>query len=202
MDNKVRELGMVKLIQIQPSGLIVRSVENEIYDPSRRVEVSSLFITSLGVEAVSSNGERVLDIHHIDHPDKAYDNEDLVSIGFTSHYEAMRNRFGKHVIDGTAGENIVVEFEQEVWMDNIGKQIAIENAKTGEKTYFDVTRFAAPCDNFSHFVADKQDERLPAADLKSTLQFLNDGRRGFLLVLSADQISATVQAGDRVFAVC
>jgi len=202
MDNKVRELGMVKLIQIQPSGLIVRSVENEIYDPSRRVEVSSLFITSLGVEAVSSNGERVLDIHHIDHPDKAYDDEDLVSIGFTSHYEAMRNRFGKHVIDGTAGENIVVEFEQEVWMDNIGQQIAIENSNTGEKTYFDVTRFAAPCNNFSHFVADKQDERLPAAELKSTLQFLNDGRRGFLLVLSADQISATVQAGDRVFAVC
>ena len=60
----------------------------------------------------------MLDIHHdINHPDKAYDDDDLVSIGFTSHYKAMRERFGAHIEDGTAGENIIIEYDQEVWME-------------------------------------------------------------------------------------
>ena len=83
----------------------------------------------------------------------------------------------------------------------LAQQIAIENAETGQKIFLDVLSFAAPCEEFSHFVANSQHEKLPAAELKSTLQFLNNGRRGFLLVLSNDQETATVQAGDRVFAV-
>ena len=143
----------------------------------------------------------MLDIHHINHPDKAYDDDDLVSIGFTSHYEAMRERFGEHMEDGTAGENIIIEYDQEVWMEDLGQKIAIENAETGQKILLDVLSFAAPCEEFSHFVANSQHEKLPAAELKATLQFLNNGRRGFLLVLGAGQEVATVQAGDRVFAV-
>jgi len=62
-------------------------------------------------------------------------------------------------------------------------------------------KFAKPCNEFSHFATNSQHERLPAADLKSTLQFLNNGRRGFLLVLSGGQENATVQPGDTVFVV-
>jgi len=200
MAKNKRELGTVKLVQIQPSGLIVQTEAGEVYDPSRRVEVDRLLVTSLGIEAVI-DGERVLDIHHIDHPDKAYDNKDLVSIGFTSHYDAMGKRFGEHMVDGVAGENIIIEYDLEIWMEDLGKQIIIENVKTGKRSLFDVVRFAAPCDEFSHFVANSQHERLPAADLKSTLQFLNDGRRGFLLVLSKGQESATVEPGDMVWGV-
>ncbi len=36
-----------------------------------------------------------MDIHHLDHPDKEYDDDDLVCIGFTSHYDKMRERFGE-----------------------------------------------------------------------------------------------------------
>ena len=108
----------------------------------------------------------MLDIHHINHPDKEYDDDDLVCIGFTSHYAAMRERFGEHMEDGTAGENIIIEYDQEVWMDDLGQQIAIENAETGEKTFLDVLSFAAPCEEFSHFVANSQHEKLPAAELK------------------------------------
>jgi len=200
MTENMRELGTVMLVQIQPSGLIVQTEAGEVYDPSRRVEVDRLLVTSLGIEAVI-DGERVLDIHHIDHPDKAYDNKDLVSIGFTSHYDAMGKRFGEHMVDGVAGENIIIEYDLEIWMEDLGKQIIIENVKTGKRSLFDVVRFAAPCDEFSHFVANSQHERLPAADLKSTLQFLNDGRRGFLLVLSKGQESANVEPGDMVWGV-
>ena len=201
MVDNVDELGRVKLVQLQPSGLIIETSSGYFYDASRRVEVDHVHITSKGIEATLPEGEHVLDIHHIDHPDKAYDNNDLICIGFTSHYDAMRARFGEHMVDGIAGENIIIEYGQEVWPEDLGSQIVIENIDTGHKTLLDVVCFAAPCDEFSHFAAQSQQERLPAVELKSTLKFLNNGRRGFLLVLSDGQETATVQPGDRVFRV-
>jgi hypothetical protein len=201
MIEKLRELGKVKQVQLQPSGLIIETPSGYFYDASRRVEVDRLLITPKGIEATSPGGEHVLDIHHLDHPDKAYDDDDLVSIGFTSHYEAMRARFGEHMVDGIAGENIIIEYDQEVWLQDLGQQIVIENSETGHKTFLNLVCFAAPCDEFSHFAAQSQDKRLSAAKLKAALQFLNNGRRGFLLVLKAGQENATVQPGDSVFGV-
>lgn len=201
MIENIRELGRVKLVQVQPNGIIVETPSGYFYDASRRVEVESLFIKSHGIEAITPEGEHVLDIHHINHPNKAYGNDDLVCIGFTSHYEAMRARFGEHMVDGIAGENIIIEYEQEVWPEDLGQQIAIENTDTGHRVLLDVVSFAAPCEEFSHFAANSQHKRLPAEKLKATLQFLGNGRRGFLLVLSDNQEPATVRPGDRVFVV-
>jgi len=201
MSENFRELGRVKLVQVQPDGLIIEPPLGYFYDASRLVKVDRLHITSMGIEATTPEGEHVLDIHHIDHPNKAYDNDDLVCIGFTSHYQAMRARFGEHMVDGIAGENITIEYEQEVWLEDLGQQIAIENADSGHMARLDVLNFAAPCGEFSHFAASSQHKQLPAAKLKGTLQFLGKGRRGFLLVLSDNQEPATVRSGDRVFVV-
>jgi len=199
MDNKIKGLGIVKLVQIQPNGLIIDTPDGDFYDATRRVEVDRLFITPLGIEAVLPTGEPVLDIHHINHPDKAY-KDDLISIGFTSHYAAMRQRFGEHMQDGTAGENIIIESDREIWLDDLGQQVVIENAETGKQTLLNILRIATPCNEFSHFAANSRGQRLPAADLKNTLQFLNKGRRGFLLALADGQENVIVQAGDRFFA--
>jgi hypothetical protein len=201
MTETVRELGRVKLVQVQPSGLIIETPSGYFYDASRRVEVERLLITSLGIEATTPEDEHVLDIHHISHPDKAYDNNDLVCIGFTSHYEAMRDHFGEHMVDGIAGENIIIEYEEEVWSEDLGKRIAIENQDTGRRALLDLISFASPCREFSRFAARSQHEQLPADKLKDTLQFLGNGRRGFLLVLSDGQETAEVRRGDKVFSV-
>jgi hypothetical protein len=201
MGETIRQLGLVKLTQLQPSGLIIETPSGYFYDASRRVVVARLQITPLGIEAKTPDGEHVLDIHHINHPDKAYDDDDLVCIGFTSHYEAMRSRFGEHMVDGVAGENIVIECGREVWPEDLGDRIMIENSETGAMALLDMVSFAAPCDEFSHYAAKSQDTRLPAEDLKATLQFLGNGRRGYLLVLSEGQDSATIQLGDKVFVV-
>ena len=197
----LRELGRVKLVQVQPNGLIIKTPTGYFYDVSRRLEVDQLKITSLGIEATTAEGEHVLDIHHISHPDKAYDDDDLVCIGFTSHYEAMRDRFGEHMADGTAGENIIIDCDDDVWPEDLGSGIAIENPNTGQLAILALVSIAAPCDEFGHFVNQSQDERLPADKLKTTLQFLGNGRRGFLLVLEEGQEEAEVQRGDRVFVV-
>jgi hypothetical protein len=201
MDKKLRQLGTVKLVQVQPAGLIIETPKGYYYDPSRRVEVERLQITPRGISAVTPLGERVLDIHHKDHPETRYLGDDDISINFTSHYAAMRARFGEHMVDGVAGENIIIKYDQEVWLPDLGQELAIENSTTGQKVLLEVNDFAAPCEEFSHFAAQSQYERLPAEELKATLQFLNNGRRGFLLVLSNGEVDATVQPGDRVYVV-
>jgi len=198
--DQIRELGKVKLLQVQPSGMVIDTPTGAFYDVARRVEVDSLIITPLGIEADLADGEHVLDIHHIHHPDKAY-TDDLVSIGFTSHYAAMRERFGEHMQDGTAGENIIIESDREIWLDDLGQQVGFENAQTGQQTLLDILRIATPCNELSHFAANSQHQRLPANELKSTLQFLNNGRRGFLLALAEGLDSVIVRASDRVFAI-
>jgi hypothetical protein len=198
---KLNLLGYVKLTQLQPTGLIVNTPSGEFYDPSRRLVVDSLQISPLGIEAITPDGEHMLDIHHIDHPDKKYDNDDLVCIGFSSHYAAMRARFGEHMIDGIAGENIIIQAEKEIWPEDLGQRLGFESSETGDITFLDVVKFAAPCEEFSHFAAQSQHQRLPAAELKATLQFLGNGRRGYLLVLSDGQEPAIVQPKDRVFVI-
>ncbi|GMQ77706.1 MAG: hypothetical protein BMS9Abin02_0194 [Anaerolineae bacterium] len=197
----VKEIGQIKLVQLQPSGLIIETPSGGFYDASRRLEVDRLHITSLGIEAITQEGEQVLDIHHISHPGKAYDNDDLICIGFTPHYDAMRTRFGEHMVDGIAGENILIESEEEVWLPDLGQGIAIENQDTESRTLLDLISFASPCYEFSHFAMQSQDQKLPADELKAVLQFLDKGRRGFLLVLRDGQETAFVRPGDRVFTI-
>jgi hypothetical protein len=198
MVKELNEIGRIKLVQLQPAGLIIETPSGDFYDATRRVEVDQLQMTSLGIEATTPEGEHVLDIHHLSHPDKAYDDDDLVCIGFTPHYEAMRARFGDHMVNGIAGENIIIESEQEIWLPDLGKGIAIENQDTKSQTVLDLVSYASPCHEFSHFAMQSQDKKLPAGELKAVLQFLDNGRRGFLLVMREGQETADVRPGDRV----
>lgn len=195
------QLGQVKITQVQPSGLIYETPSGYLYDPSRRVEVPRIHLSSQGIEGETTLGERLLDIHHEVHPETHNDGLNAISIGFTSHYCAMRTLFGEHMLDGTAGENIIIDCDQEIWLPDLGQKVEFQNPDTGKNVSLDVIKIAAPCDEFSHFAANSQDERLAAEDLKSILQFLGNGRRGFLLALSAGQESAQVQPGDLVFTV-
>jgi hypothetical protein len=194
-------LGTVKLVQLQPNGLIIEKSSGYFYDESRRVEVDQLLINKKGIEATTPDGVHILDIHHLDHPDKEYDDDDLVCIGFTSHYDKMRERFGEHMVYGSAGENIIIEFPEQVWLEDLGDKLAFENQDTGQLLILEQIRVAAPCEEFSHFAAQKQDQRLPASELKDILQFLSDGRRGFLLVLPEGQEDGFVRPGDKVYVV-
>lgn len=195
-----RNLGQVIITQVQPSGLIYEVPAGEIYDPSRRVEVPRLSISSQGVEGETAQGERLLDIHHADHPETHNNGKNAISIGFTSHYNMMRTRFGEHMQVGTAGENIIIEYDRDVWLPDLGQKVEFRNPESEQVVSMDVIKFAAPCDPFSHFAAGSQDERLPTEELKTVLQFLGDGRRGFLLSLDAKQTSGQIQPGDLVYA--
>lgn len=201
MKENLRQLGQIKITQLQPSGLIIETPSGYIYDPSQRVEVPQLLITHQGIEAENPLGERILDIHHAAHADTHNKGNNAISIGFTSHYAQMRAQFGEHMQDGIAGENIIIASAEQFWLDDLGQQIIIQDPNGERQVVLDVMNFAAPCEEFSHFAASSQGERLPAEELKATLQFLGDGRRGFLLNLNGKQGPALVKPGDLVFAV-
>ncbi len=201
MSENARKLGFVTITQVQPSGLKFKVQGGRIYDPSQRLTVPKLYLNSLGVEGETEGGERLLDIHHADHPDTHNNGTNAISIGFSSHYKIMRERFGEHMVDGTGGENIIIESKEEIWLSDLGNKVEFHNPDTGDIVSLDVVKIAAPCDPFSHFAADSQDQRLPADELKEILQFLGKGRRGFLLALSADQKTGFIQSGDMVYAI-
>lgn len=181
--------------------MIIKTPSGYIYDPSRRLEVPQLFLTHQGIEAETPQVERILDIHHAAHPDTHNEGDNAISIDFTSHYAQMRARFGEHIQDDTAGENIIIASEEQFWLDDLGQQIIIQAPKRERQVVLDVIKFAVPCEEFSRYAANSQGERLPAEELKATLQFLGGGRRGFLLNLNINQEPALVKPGDLVFSV-
>ena len=198
-----RSIGQVRLVQLQPNGLIIDAPEpgpvRSFYDAGRRVEVSSLQISPRGIDATLPTGERVLDIHHLDHPDKAYDDDDLVCVGFSTHYDAMRRQFGEHMVDGIAGENILIDYPEEIWPADLGDKVAIENQDTGEMAMLEMVSFAEPCVEFSRFCAQRPFEEMSGRRLGEILRFLGNGRRGFLLVLNDAFDVVTVRPGDKVY---
>ncbi len=138
-----------------------------------------------------------MDVHNAAHPSSRNADINGVSLGFTSHYRAMREKFGPRIIDGCAGENILVEAEEEFALEALGERVAIQSRENGALAYLDFLEVAAPCVEFSHFVLNEP-MPVPAATLRATLIFLDHGRRGFYATFTSKEPFA-LRAGDKVF---
>ena len=112
----------------------------------------------------------------------------------------MRTRFGQHMIDGCAGENILVEVDREIKLDDLRKGMTIQTQDTGVIVHLRGLRVAAPCMEFSQFAAN-QGMPLAEEDLKRALQFLHNGRRGFYATAVSSQEAVALRAEDKVFVV-
>lgn len=194
----MREIGLIKLVQIQRSSLKQGQRPQRYYDPTPLLVVERLLLAPPGVSVVSTDGESIIDVHHAGHPEtKNSLGANGISFGFTSHYRAMRDRYGAHLPDGCAGENILVESDH-VWsLDELGASLMIERADR-QLVALDGLITAAPCVEFSRF-AHLSAEPLTSDQLRTTLQFLDGGMRGFYARLANGQPDAEIRADDRVF---
>ena len=193
----MHEIGRIKLIQVQRSSLKAGERPYRYYDPAPLLAVEGLELSQDGVVGLAADGERMIDVHNARHPASKNRGVNSISVGFTSHYQAMRERFGPHLADGIAGENILVEAKRTYELGDLGEQLAIETSG-GTIIYLASLLVAAPCVEFSQFAAN-HGERLPPEALKAALQFLDTGMRGFYARPVGDSINAIVRAGDRVF---
>ena len=104
-------IGEIVLLQVQHSRVKFRvpGLRGEQYDPTGYGAVPALLLERAGVTGLASDGVETLDLHHCDHPfSRDRGGKNSISLTFTSHYDAMRSRFGPHLADGVAGENILV----------------------------------------------------------------------------------------------
>jgi hypothetical protein len=195
------ELGRIKQVQVQRSSLKPGKRLSRYYDPAPLLIVESLELTPDGVFGITTNGNRVIDVHHRNHPmTHNRHRTNGVSLGFTSHYKTMRTQFGEHMVDGCAGENILIETDAIITLSALGNKLAIQSEETGGLVYLTRLKVAAPCVEFSQYAAN-HGLPLEAAPLKATLQFLHHGRRGFYATAEAQETPVPVRAGDRVFVV-
>lgn len=199
MSETMHQIGLVKWVQVQRSSLKVSQALTSYYNPAPLLKVERLLLSLEGVIGLAAGGRQIVDVHHACHPASRHRNGvNGVSIGFTSHYHEMRRQFGQHVVDGCAGENILIQADRSFALADLGSRLVIQNLASGQMIYLTGLMVATPCIEFSQYVANRS-ESLPPHQMRAILQFLDNGRRGFYATLLPDGSQATVQAGDIVF---
>jgi hypothetical protein len=189
-------LGNIFRLQIQRTSLKREVGDNRLYDPSSLLIASELVITTGGAWVHAEDNHFIADVHHVAHPQSRHRGKNSLSVGFTSHYDAMQSRFGEHIRIGCAGENIIIECAQRVNLADIAGGLHIET-KHGHILLGNVV-VAHPCRPFSDYVLAKP--TTDPAQRKAALQFLDAGTRGYYGELCSAS-PATVAIGDAVYAV-
>lgn len=181
-------------LQIQDSPLKQGEKPYSWYDPSRIHQVNRLVVSDDGaIGQVDGGDPDMIDVHNVTHPSsRNHSRESGLSIGFTSHYRAIRDQFGEHVTDGIAGENVLVDADRRLTADDLAG--AALRTRDGREVRFEMARAAEPCVEFSRFVL--QIPRGEAgAGMREPLQQLRGGIRGFYVAL-AEPVDLTI--GDHL----
>ncbi|HZI22466.1 MAG TPA: hypothetical protein VFD76_08100 [Gemmatimonadales bacterium] len=189
----MRELGRIVRLQIQRSTLKTGEKPQRRYDPAPICPVDHLAVGPDGVLGQGPDGAWLVDVHHRAHPaTKNPDGEHGVSLGFSSHYGLMRERFGDRITLGCAGENIIVETPRRIALEDLERGVVLLGADDGELARLEVLQVAHPCRPFTGWALGG---RVEADILKEQLQFLDGGTRGYYC---RGVGSGIVSIGDRV----
>src|SRR2546428_4391693 len=122
----MRDIGRIVRLQVQRSSLKTGEKPDRVYDPAPLLPVPRLAVSPEGVLGEAADRSWVVDIHHRAHPDtKNPDGQHGVSLGFTTHYAAMRDRFGSRINVGCAGENIIVDTPRRFSLGQLRNGVAI-----------------------------------------------------------------------------
>ncbi len=185
---RMRVIGQVVRLQVQRASLKVPAGPGERYDPTPLIAVESVEVTPDGAVGLGPDGESIVDVHHRRHPGSKNSGKNPLSVGFTSHYAAIRERFGQ-VPDGIAGENILIETDLEFREGGPPPVLLIGDARIGSIVV------AEPCLPFTRFLIGAPPEAPADADSRAALAFLRHGTRGFYGSVVAEAI---VRMGDSV----
>lgn len=183
------EFGAIVRLQIQREPL----KSPGIYEPAPLLAVPDALVSADGMIVEADQGW-LLDAHHRSHPRCRGGGRRVLSIGFTGHYEAMRDRFGD-VPDGIAGENILVDGPA-VRLEDLGEGAAIRSAE-GSRVELRGPMVAAPCVEFTSYLLGAEGV-LSRDEILDDLDFLNHGTRGY--IVDAEHLDGyePVAVGDMV----
>jgi hypothetical protein len=192
----VESIGVIVRLQVQQAGLKVGRAPRRRYDPAPLLVVSALGLDEGGVVAWTAQGERILDVHHKDHPaSKNVGGRNGISIGFTAHYDAMRARFGGHLADGLAGENVLVQTDRLYREADLKDGVAIV-LQDGWAIGLERIFVAEPCVEFTRYALRYPSDVPSDHTVSEALSFLKGGMRGYYASYTGDPMVARL--GDRV----
>lgn len=192
-------IGTVVRLQVQRSRLKPGERGARRYDPAPLLEVLALDVGPRGVVGHpgegSGQGEGVLDVHHADHPDTR--NVRLVnglSLLPRAHYAAMRARFGRHLVDGAAGESVLLDTARPWTLDALRGSLALETAD-GDLLPLTGAVAAQPCIEFSRFCLGVEPDAPVGPEVQAAMADLSDGVRGFYVQAGG---SGRIETGARL----
>jgi len=192
-------IGEIVLLQVQHTRVKFRvpGVRGEQYNPTGYGAVPALLLERAGVTGLASDGVETLDLHHSDHPfSRDRGGKNSISLAFTSHYAAMRDRFGPHMADGMAGENILVRTARIYDPHELAGGLLIAR-RDGTTLDLGGVIVAEPCAPFARYATEPDGDR--AQDQRSTdaLVFLRGGMRGYYAGYRGEP--ARIGTGDRLY---
>lgn len=191
----MQKIGTVAFVQVQRYSMKKVVSDDWQYDTNPLLTVEKLWLSDSGIMGITDDNTVIVDVHSQSHPESKYRGDNKISFGFLPEYVAMRERFGEHMQDGIAGENILIQVEENLPTDILDKKWILE---TSDGQRIDLTSIvvAPPCREFSIFCAQ---ETISGAELKETLQFLHNGRRGYYAELADADLTCIIQAGDSLY---
>jgi len=196
---QLREIGTIVRLQIQRSPLKVGQKPHRVYDTSPLLSVSSLRVSPDGVIALLPDNQTAIDVHHAHHPHSQNAGPNGVSIGFTPNYAGMRERFGDHMTDGCAGENILIETGESLEWSDVERGVMIRCSAAGADLWLGDILVAQPCVEFSRYTLRMPEVEKGSLEIRQALQFLEHGTRGFYATPSNHGEPLVVSIGDRVY---
>lgn len=189
------KIGTVVHLQIQRERLIQAHGDRKIYRTEPLQGVGEMLLTLRGVLGRVDDGW-MLDRHHDDHPTNPNAHpERALSIGFTSHYAAMAERFGRAPL-GVAGENLIVETDDMVLPESVAGGFEIRTPSG--TVVLPEAAIAEPCVHFTRFLLGRPDA--PLEDVKEPRSFLRNGMRGYVMALEHLEMPVVIRTGAEVWA--
>jgi len=176
-------LGTVVRLQVQRSPLKPGPRRSRVYDPAPLLEVGALEVGPRGVLGLPGAGAQdgsapVLDVHHADHPAGKNRRVNGLSLLPLVHYVRMRQRFGAHLVDGVAGESVLLDTGGAWGPDDLTGPLELETADGG-RLVLEHPAVAAPCVEFSRFCLGRGPGGPDDDELVAALDALDHGTRGF-----------------------
>lgn len=151
------------------------------YRPQVLQEVDRLHVTERGCTGSWSDGDgerQAIDVHHQDHPKSRNRKGDAgVTVMGTGDYQRLRRRYGPHLVDGIAGESILVDAPDGLAETHFPAEFAIDT--TAEMINFHLGRVAAPCVEFSRFCLREAPSAEASPAVRQALVDLDRGNRGY-----------------------
>ena len=170
------EIATVVRLQVQSARLKPGPALTRSYDPSPLRVVDALEVGPRGVVGLRGQ-DRVLDVHHADHPDTRNNKlRNGLSLLPRIHYERLRASYGPHLVDGSAGESVLVETAGFWDAQTLGGLVLLE-VDGGLLELADVMA-APPCVEFSRYALGREPGDT-GPEVLAALADLDEGARGF-----------------------